>query len=217
MSHAGAMLAGMGRKSRQKRQRQAGAWTPGQGQLKAVRAFPNSPGEVERQRQDFVAGTVFADGAGILYPAGPPDPKFGPVFAVYVRNDASTYDPAPQLRELFGLLDQHGGARLHEMSRIGTSWAVLDGREPLAKLKLEFHEPVSGPGAGIVLLAENYRDHWRHIVAGGVIAITTAGRLERATSAPGASFADGLDACIVLGIRSSPGIEHLMAMHGWPR
>jgi hypothetical protein len=188
---------------------------------------------VDRERQDFLAGTVFAAGAGFVAPdARPGDPlrRVPPLFTVYVNEDESTFGPAPQLAEAFRMLDEHGADKLAELLRVSTGWAVMDDpRCPLIKLKLEFHAPMSG-SAAIVLLAANYAEGWKHIVDGGSIAITTIDRLNRATdgidrrpSADGAltrragttTFEAITSASIVLGIRSSPGIGYLMDVHGW--
>jgi hypothetical protein len=84
-----------------------------------------------------------------------------------IRIKADDPGQPPQLREAFALLDQHGGMKLHELLTVGTAWGALDGTVPLVKLKLEFHEPIRGKTA-IVLVAENYRDSWHHIVGGGL-------------------------------------------------
>jgi len=160
---------------------------------------------------------VFAAGAGHMFPTGGEgDPKVSAIFAVFVTEDEQTFGPAPQLREAFRLLDQHGGAALHDMITVGTAWGALDGANPLVKLKLEFHDqpPLRGK-AEIVLMAENYRDSWRHIAGGGLVAVSTLERMQAATNRPGASFADGMEAALLFGIGSSPVIEHLIGTHGW--
>lgn len=50
---------------------------------------------------------------------------------------------------------------------------------PLIKLKLEFHAPMTGNTA-IVLMAQNYAACWQHIVNGGMIGITSLERMDRA-------------------------------------
>lgn len=190
-------------------------WTPPVNQIRSAKLVPATPEETERQGQDFLAGTVFAAGAGHLFPTGGDGPpKVSALFAVFVTEDEQTFGPAPVVREAFALLDQHGGAALHDMLTVGTAWGALDAPEPLVKLKLEFHQPITGK-AEIVLLANNYRDSWQHIVGGGLVAVTTLDRMQRATSAPGASFADGMEASLLFGIGSSPVIEHLIHAHRW--
>jgi hypothetical protein len=207
-------------------------WAPPAGQLKSAQ-FLTSPDDVDRQRQDFLAGTVFAAGAGIVTPDQGPTEQLrpmAPMFTVFVNEDDSTFGPAPQLREAFRLLDMHGAVKLHELLTVGTAWAAMDDAEcPLIKLKLEFHAPMTGNTA-IVLLAQNYAQCWQHIVDGGMIGITTFDRLKRAGAisrgdvptagvmaqpAGGATFADAMDASILLGIGASPGIRYLMDNHGW--
>jgi hypothetical protein len=176
---------------------------------------------------------VFAAGAGFVAPdARPGDPRqrIPPVFTVYVSEDESTCGPAPQLAEAFRMLDEHGADKLAGLLRVGTGWAVMDDpRCPLIKLKLEFQAPMTGSTA-IVLLAQNYAEGWKHIVGGGIIAITTVERLNRATDGielrPGAgpqltrragtsTFDAITSASILLGIGTSPGIRYLMDVHGW--
>jgi hypothetical protein len=191
-------------------------WSPPENRLVSATWVPTTPEETERQQQDFLAGTVFAAGAGHLFPTGGDGtPPMVPVmFVVYVQEDEATFGPAPQLREAFALLDQHGGVKLHELLTVGTAWAALDGTNPLVKLKLEFHEPIRGKTA-VVLVAENYRDSWHHIVGGGVVAVTTPDRMHRVNSRPDATSADAPDASILLGIGSSPVIKHLIDTHRW--
>jgi len=195
-----------------------GAWTPPAGRITQAKFVPATSEELERQRQDFLAGTVFAAGAGVVFPQGEPGPEpMEALFTIYVHDDQRTYGPAPQLRRAFGLLDEHGTVALHKLMTVGTCWSVMDGPQPLAKLRLEFHQPAELCGrVEIVLLAENYRDLWQHIVGGGMVGLSTLERMQRVNAKPGATFADALETSVVLGIGSSPGIAHLMASHGWP-
>lgn len=214
----------MGRRERREAQRRAfrlGAtntpgWTPPAGRIKSSRYVNTAaPGELERQQQDFLAGTVFAAGAGVVMPEGGPLGRLSPMFTVFVNEDDTTFGPAPQLREAFRLLDEHGATTLHTLLTVGTSWAILGIPDnPLVKLKLEFHAPMTGSTA-IVLIAQNYAACWQHIVSGGLIGITTVERLRRKTATPTASFADAMEASILLGIGSSPGLQYLTNVHGW--
>lgn len=211
----------MGKQSRRKRDH-GDQWQPPRGRIQSATFFPGTPEEKQRQEQDFLAGTVFAEGAGVLYPTGPvspadPPPGFGPLFTVFLRDAPATWEPAPVLRELLALVDAHGGVELHERLTVATSWAVLDDpSRPLAKLKLDVMEPVKG-SARIILLAASYAGHWQHIAGGGLIAITTQDRIRTATAAPDATFTDGMNACLLAGIATSPGIHLLMTTHDWPR
>lgn len=45
---------------------------------------------------------------------------------VVVEDGPATFGPAPNLRVLLRLLDEHGSVQLSETSTIGTSWALLD-------------------------------------------------------------------------------------------
>lgn len=170
-----------------------------------------TPDDADRERQDFLAGTVFAAGAGVALPDSGPGGAPDPIFTIYVREDSSTFGPAPQLREAFRLLDQHGGVQLSQMLSVGTGWSAIDDPEtPLIKLKLEFHTPMTGSTA-VVLLAQNYAPHWRHIAGGGMVGITSIERLNRAP----ATFAGVVNASIVLGIQASPVVRHLVTTHSW--
>ncbi|MFI2790896.1 hypothetical protein [Kitasatospora sp. NPDC018614] len=182
-----------------------------------ARAAVFSPADEERQRQDFLAGGVFADGAGVMFPEGY-GPGLSPVFVVYVHDDERTFGPAPQLRTAFDLLDEVGSVALHERMPVATSWSGMSGSSPLVKLKLGFPGPRPARGsADLVLLADQYAELWQYIVGGGLIGVTTQQRLEKATSHPGASFTDGLEACVLLGIGSSPVLEQLMHLYRWPQ
>lgn len=193
------------------------SWTPVQGRL--TQSKPFDADDIDRQRQDFLAGTVFAAGAGVAFPEEGPGPApLDALFVVYVHEDERTFGPAPQLRDAFALLDQIGAIALHERMTVGTAWSGIGGHDPLVKLKLEFHGPHPSKGsAGLVLLADQYASIWHHIVGGGLVGITTEERMERATSRPGATFTDGMEACILLGIGTSPVLEQLIDAYGWPR
>jgi hypothetical protein len=200
---------------RQKAKRNGGNGRGGQvNQLNEVRTFPGTPEELQRQGQDFMAGTVFAAGAGMAFPDGPGAPM-PPMFVVYIEEGPATWGPAPQLRQLLALLDELGAVALHESSTIGTSWALLDGPQPLVKLKVEVHEPAAAGGRfEILLLAENYAQVWPHIVDGGMVGITTFERMELVARS-GASFSDAMEACVLFGIGASPALAHLVTEHGW--
>lgn len=166
--------------------------------------------------QDFTAGTIFADGAALLVPDG--DTGLGPVFVVFVPDDERTFGPAPQLREAFTLLDKYGSEKLQQLMPVGTSWSGISARDPLIKLNLVFPGPSPARGTADVLLrADLYAAMWHHIAGGGVIGVTTTKRLQAATSRPDASFADGMEACILLGIHSSPVLKQFIDLYRWPR
>lgn len=225
----------MGRKERREEERARragkavpgfGGWTPPTNRVQEARMFPAGEAERLRQGQDFMAGTAFAAGAGVLF-AGPAlDPAdAGPVdlptpFAVYVHEDEQTFGPAPQLRELFALLDERGAIAVYDqvMTNVATSWALLDHPdEPLVKLKLDFRATDALTGrAEILLLAGNYADQWHHIAGGGMVAISTLDRMHRAATRPGATMADGMEAALLVGVGGSPAIQQLIANHRWP-
>ena len=115
------------------------------------------------------------------------------------------------------------------MLTVGTAWAAVEDPDtPLVKLKLDFHQPITG-STGIVLIAQNYASAWQFIAGGGIVGITTFDRISRGTgghiggplpidSAPvvtGGTYGAALDSCILLGIGSSPVIKYLVDAHGW--
>ncbi|WP_369383051.1 hypothetical protein [Streptomyces sp. cg36] len=191
--------------------------SPAQGRLIRSTAFTEA--DEARQRQDFLAGTVFAAGADVALPQdGPGAMPIGALFVVYVHEDERTFGPAPQLREAFTLLDEIGTFALNERMDVGTGWSGMGGHDPLVKLKLEFHGPHPKKGAaGLILLGNQYAGIWHHIVGGGLLGITTQERMRQATRRPGATFSDGLEACIMLGLGTSPVLEQFIDGYGWPR
>lgn len=218
----------MGREERRREERQrrhggeapasnVPSWDTPVNTLRSARFVPNTPEENEKQRQDFLAGTVFAQGAGHMFPTGGEGtPMVTAVFFVLVAEDDQTFAVAPQLREAFRLLDQHSGSELHERLTVGTSWGGLDTKHPLVKLKLDFRDqpPLRGK-VDIVLMAGNYKDSWQHVAGGGLIAVSSLARMQRASSSPDASLGSAMDASLLFGIGSSPVIQHLMRTHGW--
>jgi hypothetical protein len=199
-----------------------GRWTGAPtGRLTEVR--PVEPERADAEVQDFLAGTMFAAGAALLHPDaaldGSTEPaNVPPLFTVLVNEDASSFGPAPVLRQLFAALDREGAEQLGGRLSVATGWTVLT-RHPnaLVKLKLDVLDPAPLRGsARIVLLAENYPGIWQYVAGGGMVGVTSMARLHRVQSRPGASYADGLSACIPLGIASSPGITNLIDTFGWP-
>lgn len=201
-------------------------WTedpPRVNEINRVTLIPGSAEERERAGQDFVAGTVFAAGAGAIFPtdtadSGPSEQGPPPLFVVFVKEESATWGPAPGLRQLFRLLDRHGAVGLGERATYSTAWSVLDdAAEPLAKLKVEILAPQEARGRfEVVLLAGNYRDVWQHVVHGGMLGITSFERMAAATGGADASYASGLESCVLMGVGASPGIGLLMGSHGWP-
>jgi hypothetical protein len=135
----------------------------------------------------------------------------GAVFVILVRDDAAVWMRAPQLREVFALLDEYGGIRLHDLLSVRAEWAVLDGWRPRVKLKLDFHAPVMG-SVGVVLPGYNYLDWWQYIADGARVAITTKERLGAAE----AHSDEEMQECIRLEVGPSPVIRDMIEVHGWP-
>jgi hypothetical protein len=184
--------------------------------LSQLKAF--APGDEDRQRQDFLAGTVFAAGAGIIGAAPSPGQTapVDPVFVVFVHDDERTYGPAPQLREAFAMLDQVGAIETNEKLHVATAWSAHVGKVPLVKLKLEFEAPLTGK-TGLVLVADQYAELWQHIMGGGMVAVTTQERLHKATAKPNADVSDALEASICLGIDRSAVLSVLCDSYDWPK
>ena len=198
---------------------QAGRWVAPAGQITGARTV--SPDRDNAEIQDFIAGTIPAAGAALLSPetagAAPEVREMPPLFTVLVNDDASTYGPCPQLQDLFERLDRGGPATLHAELDVGTSWSVM-ARPPvnaLVKLKLDFYEPVRGT-AHILLMANNYAGLWQYVAGGGMVGITTPQRLRRVQNNPDATYATVLRACIPVTVASSPGIQQVIRMFGWP-
>jgi hypothetical protein len=194
-------------------------WDVPHNQLTRAGMFPGTQQEMDRQRQDFLAGTVFAAGAGVVFPqGGTGKPLLRSMFTIYLQDGPETYGPAPQLAKLWELHAELGAVALHERSTVATGWSALDHpAAPLIKLKLDIREPAEAKGkCEIVLLAANYAEAWQHIVGGGMIGLSTFERMQAAAGRPDASFTDGMDASILLGIGSSSVVEMLMRNHGWP-
>ncbi|MFI6689130.1 hypothetical protein [Streptomyces sp. NPDC050485] len=190
---------------------------PMQGQL--IRSTRFEPGDEGRHRQDFLAGTVLAAGAAVVQPEnGPGLTPLDALFTVLVHEDERTFGPAPQFAEAFALLDEIGGVALYDRMDVGTAWAGFGGPAPLVKLKLEFQGPRPERGStALVLPASQYAEIWHHVVGGGMVAVSTQERMERAANRPGAGFADSLEASILLAIGTSPVLEQFIDAYGWPR
>ncbi|MBC3840619.1 hypothetical protein GXW82_11160 [Streptacidiphilus sp. 4-A2] len=175
--------------------------------------------QYDRMRQDYLAGTVLAAGAGVALPtSGLGAPLLPGMFTVYINDDDSTYGPAPQLRTLLDLVDRYGAVKVHEMATIGAAWSGLDHpEEPMIKLTLDIQAPLAATGkVEIVLLAQNCADAWQHIAGGGMIGITTFERMKAKTERPGVTMADGREAGVLVSIGSSAVVETIMRNHDWP-
>ncbi|SCL21286.1 hypothetical protein [Micromonospora aurantiaca (nom. illeg.)] len=196
-----------------------GRWIAPDGRLNEVRLI--GPGRDDAEVQDFTAGTIFAEGAAVLFPDDVPGSaaaRFPPLFLVIVADDASTYGPCPQLRDLFAVLDSPGGWHtLHEQLAFGSSWAMLarlPGRA-LVKLKLDIDAPVKA-APRILLLAENYPHMWQYVAGGGMVGVTTMSRLQALQAKPSATYADGLAQCLPFSVPGSPGLRQLIRLCNWP-
>jgi hypothetical protein len=190
-------------------------WDAPEGRIISERTYDES--DLDRQVQDFIAGTVFAAGATLLGPTDGDEGAPPPVFAVMIEPDAATFTAAPVLRRLLAELDRIGAGALGDQLRVGTSWSMLtksDGHA-LVKLKLDVVQPFTG-SARIVLLAENYASFWQYIADGGIVGLTTMERIQRLATKPNPTFADGIEACVPMGIASSPGLRRIIDMFGWP-
>jgi hypothetical protein len=196
-----------------------GHWVAPAGRVNEVRMI--APDRDAAEYQDFVAGTIFAEGAAVLFPETAPGTAasdFPPLFVVIVADDESTYGPCPQLRDLFAILDTEGGWQsLYEGLDVGSSWAVMLRlpRAGLAKLKLDIDHPVKA-APRLLLMAENYPHLWQYIAGGGMVGVTTMARLRAVQAKPDATYADGLAQCIPFSVPSSPGLQQLIRLCDWP-
>jgi hypothetical protein len=193
-------------------------------QVHRLTAHEPTPGEIERALQDFTAGSVFAHGAGALVPQAPTSPapaaaaELEPVFAVFVHEDERTFGPAPQLAALFARLNADPDA-LREQLEVDAVWSIFQSPDgTLLKLRVAVQAPAECAGRfELVLIAEHYAAQWQHIVDGGALAITSLSRFNAAAARPGATFSDGLNACLVMITGHSPAVELAIQAHGWPR
>ncbi|MBA3490231.1 MAG: hypothetical protein H0T78_11970, partial [Longispora sp.] len=207
----------MNRAERRRAEREARkkGYTQGR-QINAVKHTDvfRDPDRMDAARQDFLAGTIFAAGAGVIID-DTPDSDMPPIFLVFL--DDSAYSVCPRLRDYFARLDTGGVAALGEVMTVAASWAIM-GRSDgvaLAKLKLDFLAPVK-TRAEIILLAENYADVWQHIADGGLIGLTTLDRIRDADLHGEGGYGRALNQCIPIQMAASPGIRQLIGMYGWP-
>ena len=167
--------------------------------------------DAARERQDFLAGTVWAAAAGVVLAE-----DIDPLFLVLVGEDDRTDLPAPQIHRAFDLLDAVGSLHASAQLAIEPSWAVLlgDPEESLVKLTLTFNGPETGTAA-IVMATEKYAGLWRHIADGGVVGLSTKRRVA-ALQQPGAQISP-TDVCVLIRTHQSPGLRTLIDRHDWPR
>ncbi|MFE2524652.1 hypothetical protein ACFXEL_10485 [Streptomyces sp. NPDC059382] len=189
---------------------------------RAIRTPTFAPHDEERQRHEFLTGTVPAAGACVILPVGvAPDADTLPsLFVVTVHEDERTYGPAPELREAFALLDARGAVETSRGLDVGCAWSGFGGVRPVVKLRLDFRVPRPTPtrsSVSIVVPGDPYAEVWHHVLDGGLLGISTKARLDRVTSLPRSSFAAGLEACLLLGTGPSPVLERLITTYEWPR
>ncbi|MFJ9077294.1 hypothetical protein ACIRO3_18950 [Streptomyces sp. NPDC102278] len=189
---------------------------------RAIRTPTFAPHDEERQRQEFLTGTVPAAGACVILPVGgAADADTLPsLFVITVHEDERTYGPAPELREAFALLDARGAVETSRGLEVGCAWSGFGGVRPVVKLRLDFRIPRAAPtrsSVSIVVPADPYAEVWHHVLDGGLLGISTKARLDRVTGLPRSSFAAGLEACLLLGTGYSPVLERLITTYEWPR
>ncbi|MEU9802003.1 hypothetical protein [Streptomyces sp. NPDC051000] len=198
-----------------------GAYGP-PSQRRAIRTPTFAPHDEERQRQEFLTGTVPAAGACVILPVGgAADADTLPsLFVITVHEDERTYGPAPELREAFALLDARGAVETSRGLEVGCAWSGFGGVRPVVKLRLDFRVPRAAPtrsSVSIVVPADPYAEVWHHVLDGGLLGISTKARLDRVTGLPRSSFAAGVEACLLLGTGYSPVLERLITTYEWPR
>jgi hypothetical protein len=122
--------------NREERRRQEKANQQGQ------RTQKTTPAErLGAENQDFIAGTIFAAGAAAIRPEGP-DPDLPPLFVILLEE--KNISPAPELKNLFALLDSEGTVNLHAQIKGTARWGAMpapDG-QMLARAELNFTQPV---------------------------------------------------------------------------
>ncbi|MDR6794610.1 hypothetical protein J2W89_003792 [Pseudarthrobacter oxydans] len=187
--------------NREDRRRQEKAERQGQRSHKTVPAD-----RLEAETQDFVAGTIFAAGAAGIHATDPGD-GIPPLFVVLL--DEANIAPAPELVRLFNMLDTQGTAALNAQIKGTARWGAMpapDGQW-LAKLELSLTGPVK-TRPSLLLLADNYRTLWDIPASGDyLLGLTTTERF--ASLGPDSTYADALDACVLLPLPASNAAREL--------
>lgn len=193
-------------------------WTPTTNQIRRIGVL--DPARAQAEEQDFIAGTVFAAGAAAVLDDGKtPGPAFPPLFVVLLRDDDTTWGPAPRLRQLLAAVEARGADVIGDQLEVASGWSLLlSDKNPLVKLKMDVRAPDqwAGLSAQFVLLGGNYRDHWWRIADGGMIGLTTEAKVAAVNALPNPSYADMMSACVLFGVGVSPGLHSMIRLNGWP-
>lgn len=194
--------------NREERRRQEKANRQGGNRSRTIPA-DRLPAEV----QDFTAGTIFAAGAASIHATGP-GPDAPPLFVVLL--DKANISPAPELVQLFDQLDAEGTVAVNAQIKGNARWAAMpapDGQW-LAKLELNLTEPMK-TRPSFLLLADNYKQIWDIPASGDyVLGLTTTERF--AALGPDSSYADALDACVLLPLPASTAAKELREHYNNP-
>lgn len=176
--------------NREERRRQEKANRQGQRTQKTIPAD-----RLSAEMQDFRAGTIFAAGAAGIRPEGP-GPDLPPLFVILL--DEKALSPAPELRQLFALLDSEGTVNLHAGIKGTARWGAMpatDG-QMLAKVELNLTAPVA-TRPSVLLLADNYKEIWDIPATDGyLLGLTTMARF--ASLGPSSSYADAMSVCVLI-------------------
>jgi len=181
--------------NREERRRQEKANRQGSRSQKTIPAD-----RLDAEMPDFIAGTIFAAGAAAIHATGP-GPAAPPLFVVLL--DEANISPAPELVHLFDVLDSQGTVALNAQIKGNARWTAMpapDGQW-LAKVELNITQPVK-TRPSFLLLADNYKQIWDIPATGDyVLGLTTTERF--AALGPNSTYADALDACVLLPLPAS--------------
>jgi hypothetical protein len=138
----------------------------------------------------------------------PPFAKVHPLLTFFVSEEERPGVGAPQLHELFALLDKVGAAEVHRRTAVRTSWRLLESAHPQVVLRLEISMPAVARGVvDLMMDADVYRQVWQLIRDGQWIGITSSERLHPHPDGSAAGIDEAFTACIPLDSAPPPALE----------
>lgn len=171
-----------------------------------------APDRAAAERQDFMAGAIFAAGAGGLprenWTGGAEDGEPRDIFFVIVDTDAYTVEP--NLEKLFDLHARVGTEALAAQIDGSVAWGIFDdSAQPLAKVEVKVSAPVR-INADFLLLAENYSAAWRALTRPHFFAL-----IPKSAVTAEIDLHALLQAGVVFGAPASEAARELGDKHGW--
>lgn len=141
----------------------------------------------------------------------PPAAKVHPLLTFYVAEDGSPGVGAPQLHELFVLLDEVGAAEVHRRTAARTSWRLVGSDHPRVALRLEISAPAAAHGViDLIMDADAYRQAWQLIRDGQWIGITSAERLPAHADGSALGIDEVFAACIPVDTTPPPALDDML-------